>query len=133
MIELSEGQEQRLVIKWWREFCVTKGLDERLLFSIPNGAVLAGNGQKRGIQMNKMKADGLRPGAPDLMLAFPKYNPLFSPITQFHGLFIEMKKDGGKLSKEQIQFADILRRNGYNAICCIGAKEAIRAITVYLS
>lgn len=132
----SESHEQQAVIQWWGLFCKTKGLDERLLFAVPNGSHLAGDPKHRAIQMARMKREGLRPGAPDLVLAKVKYGPVYPNIINqmlFAGLFIEMKRKGGKPSKEQIEFADILRRQGYNAICCIGADEAIRAITVYLS
>jgi len=63
---------------------------------------------------------------PDLMLAVPRRG--------FHGLFIEMKRTkGGTISDEQNQFLHELRLAGYNAVCCRGSDEAIRAISVYLS
>jgi hypothetical protein len=35
---------------------------------VPNGAVLAGDAQRRARQMNALKADGLYPGFPDLLV-----------------------------------------------------------------
>ncbi len=35
---------------------------------VPNGAVLAGDPKRRAIQMNALKADGLYPGFPDLLV-----------------------------------------------------------------
>jgi hypothetical protein len=61
--------------------------------SIPNGAVLAGDRSSRGRQMGAMKGDGLKIGAPDLLL-------LWAPGK---GAFIECKRPKlGKLSEAQI-------------------------------
>jgi hypothetical protein len=56
----------------------------------------------------------------------------------FHGLKIEMKAPGGKharkgtLSPEQKEWMDHYKREGYLAVVCHGASEAILAITKYL-
>lgn len=130
----SESQEQIAVCQWWASYCRTKGLDERLLFAVPNGGHLAGDSKQRAIQMARMKREGLRPGAPDLILAKVRWANLVSVsgVMQFAGLYIELKSKTGKLSKEQIEFAALLRHQGYNAICCVGADEAIRAIKAYI-
>ena len=38
---------------------------------VPNGAVLSGDAKRRAIQMNALKADGLYPGFPDLLVYGP--------------------------------------------------------------
>ena len=58
---------------------------------VPNGAVLAGNGQQRARQMNALKRDGLCVGFPDLVVMGP---------SAMIG-FIEVKIEGGKLSDSQ--------------------------------
>ena len=141
----TEAMEQQALITWWRWWCKTKGLDERLLFAIPNGAVLAGDARKRAIQMNNLKKTGLQAGLPDLMLAieksinddakgipYPEKVAFMNPIVLFHGMFIELKRIGGKLSPVQLEMCDLLRRSGYNVIVAQGADEAIRAIKAYL-
>jgi hypothetical protein len=120
----TEAQEQSAVIDWWSRYAPAHGLDERLLIASANGAVLAGDAKHRAIQMARLKRSGLRVGIPDLFLAVQ--NDLFA------GLWIELKRIGGKATPEQVEMADTLRRQGYCAILAEGASEAIRAITAYL-
>lgn len=126
----TEHQEQAAVIDWWDKiYAPAHKLDPRLLFAIPNGA------NKSFAQAAKFKREGLRAGCPDLILAMPKdmlalRGPEWTRL--FNGLFIEMKRIGGKASPAQIEFATILRNQGYNVIIAQGASEAIRAISAYL-
>ena len=120
----SESAEQKAVIRWFAAFAATRNLDARLLFAIPNGAVLAGNSQRRAIQMSNLKANGLRVGVPDLMLAVPRGG--------FNGLFVEMKRVGGKTSDAQLEYHALLREQGYAVRVCTGAESAIVAIRLYL-
>ncbi len=53
--------------------------------------------------------------------------------TLFPGLFIELKRKGGKASPEQLEMADFLRRAGYNVVIAQGFDEARRAIEAYLT
>lgn len=135
----TEHAEQCAVIDWWRLYCVTRKLPEPLLFSIPNGTLTNIAGHMR------MKKEGFRKGAPDLMLAVSKRGPkVFIGQTglgpdgkwiyeqMFDGLFIEMKRKGEKARPEQIAFADMLRRQGYSVVIAQGADEAIRAIRGYI-
>ncbi len=145
--EPSEYASQAALIAWWRLYAPTKGIDERLLMASNGGAVLAGNAQKRGIQMNKLKASGYRVGTPDLMLAWPKFAHMMGPVVTtkkdfgffsydrmvFAGLYVEMKRKGGKASPEQLEMADLLRRAGYSVCITYGFDEAKRAIEGYLS
>lgn len=70
-------------------------------FSCPNGSVLAGNPKQRGMQMNKLKATGLKPGAPDLFVLVR--GVLFG---------FEVKTDKGRLQKTQETAADKLIEAG---------------------
>lgn len=131
----TEHAEQVAVIQWWAMYCGTRGLPERLLFAIPNGAHLAGDAKLRAIKMFKMKSEGFRNGAPDLMLAWPRVVAARNARGMemlFAGLFIEMKRIGEKARPEQIEFADMLRRQGYSCCICQGFEEAKRAIIGYL-
>jgi hypothetical protein len=65
-----------------------------LYFMIPNGAYI-GSGRGRFAYLAKLKRMGLRPGAPDMILLFPKGGLLL----------IEFKSAKGKVSKEQADFA----------------------------
>lgn len=127
----SERQSQAAVCDWWRSYCGTVGLDERLLMASASGAVLAGDGKQRAIQMHSMKKTGFRVGVPDLFLALPMATQQHNRVTIFHGCFVEMKSATGRTSPAQLEYADLLRRQGYN--CCIvwSAEEAITAIKAY--
>lgn len=133
-VEPSESQSQAAVIQWWALACKGYGLPEYSLFSVPNGAVLAGNAQRRAIQMNNLKRTGLRAGVPDLFLAAPHPVQSTMPGEEWLcGLFIEMKKKPNKISAEQADFIYYLRTRGYHVCVCYSADEAIKAISGYLA
>jgi len=122
----EESEMQRALIRWWD----TEGhhqfnLPKNLLFSIPNG----NNGDaKRG---SIMKAEGQRKGAPDLMLAKPKYR--VESWKWDHGLFLELKTATGRLMPEQEEFHFTLRNAGYRVEVVRSLAEAQKIITEYLS
>jgi hypothetical protein len=125
---LTEYQEQGLVIEWWWHAHATYGLPVFALFSIPNGAYLASG--YMGAAM--LKKAGMRPGAPDLMLAARPRRHV--PYVDYCGLFIEMKREqGGRQSPEQAQFGHYLQDAGYLCIVAHGAEQATAAIKEYLA
>lgn len=115
----SEHEEQKNLIKWWSLYSKSEGIPEELLFAIPNGG-------KRSVQTSRvLQSEGVRPGVPDLFLAYPCYG--------FSGLFIEMKrKKGGHVSEAQKEYIALLEENGYHAIVCNGFDEAREALTTYI-
>lgn len=114
-----EHTEQVNLIKWWSLVHKQFGISEHLLFAIPNG------GQRNIIVASKLKAEGVRPGVPDLFLAVPKKD--------YHGLFIEMKKPkGGRVSDSQKEMIDDLNQLNYLSVVCKGRNEAKAAIEQYL-
>ena len=115
----SEHQVQRSVIFWWRHAHALYGLPVFALFAIPNG------GLRDVITASKLKAEGLRPGIPDLMLAAPA-------LPDYCGLYIEMKRAKGSTSEEQQDVIKYLRSVGYRCEVCWSAEEAIHVITDYL-
>lgn len=135
----EESEMQRDLIIWWREACKGFGVPEVLLFSIPNGG---GGGLLRGFWL---KAEGLRKGAPDLMLAVAqryriKLVTLFgqdagksvqSPI-EHHALFLELKTPIGRLDPEQEVFHGLLRASGYRVEVVRSLEQAQSVITEYL-
>lgn len=115
----SEHQEQLVFVR----YCKLKKIP---VFAIPNGTYLNGTAMQRARQMNKLKAEGLEKGVPDL----------FIPIASSgkHGLFIEMKRQkGGTISLEQKKWIKTLSEADYRAVICKGAKEAIKEIEDYLN
>lgn len=53
---------------------------------------------------------GVTPGIPDLVIP--------EPIEPYHGLYVEMKAKGKKLSDEQKDFSEKLRARGYKVDMC---------------
>lgn len=112
-MNLSEHDEQRLVFLW------AAGRPElALMHAIPNGG-------KRDLRTAaRLKAEGVKAGVPDICL------PL--PAGGFHGLYIELKTNKGRLSSEQEEWIAGLTAAGYRCAVCRGHQEAIRAIEGYL-
>ena len=115
----SEHQEQTAVINWWRLAHKGYGLPEFALFAIPNG------GARDPITGARLKAEGVRPGVFDLMLAAPK--------AKHAGLFIEMKVGANKPSPDQEAFHAHLVSAGYAASVHWNSGSAIDAIKAYLA
>lgn len=73
----------------------------------------------------KMKNQGNRKGVPDIVLPAIGH--------KYNGLYIELKRvKGGKVSKDQKEYMELLRDQGYDAVVCKGHREAIDKIINYL-
>ena len=71
-----------------------------------------------------LKQMGMSAGFPDLTIPVPN--------SQYHGLFIELKKDRtSKPSKEQKRWINLLNENGYRAVITYGLDETIEEINQY--
>lgn len=116
---ITEHEEQKMLIKWWSMSCTKFGIPEVCLFAVPNAA-------KRSMKIASMlKAEGMRSGIPDLILAVPRCGK--------HGLFIEMKKTkGGRLSDNQEEILAIFSEQGYETQVCRGFESAKTVIETYL-
>jgi hypothetical protein len=123
---------QKAVVEWWGFSNRGFGVPEELLLSIPNGSFMGGGFMrtKRGmvplavVRANRMKAEGLRPGAPDLLLLCPNQT--------HHALLVEMKSEEGRVRPEQKQFMEDARKFGYDCVVAHSTDEAREAITRYL-
>lgn len=115
----SEDTEQTWLFEW-AEMQTGKYPELALMFHIPNG------GSRHKAEAAKLKAMGVKRGVPDICLPVPRW--------KFCGLFIEMKKQhGGKVSQEQKEWRNALRRQGYCAIICNGFENARENIEIYLN
>jgi len=112
---MTEHAEQVATVTWFR-YQYPKFA--KCLWAIPNGGV-----RHIGTAV-KLKAEGGMAGVPDLFLMIP--------VAEYHGLFIEMKVKGGKLSDSQKEFMGLATLMGYQAVVCFGFNEAKDAITEYL-
>lgn len=80
---------------------------------VPNGAVLAGDGKARAIQMNALKRAGLCVGFPDLLAIAP----------QGQIGFIEVKCEGEKLSDNQRAVHEWLIVFGHKVAVCRSVQD----------
>ena len=117
---MTEHTEQAAFCQW-----MDIQYPDVLYFSIPNGGWLAGNAGQRAGQMNKLKAEGLLPGTSDLLIAEPR--------GKWHGMFLEMKQRGGKLSENQEWFlAEAEKRGYFTAVAFNGFDDAQALVDDYL-
>lgn len=79
---------------------------------------------------SKLKALGIiaTKGEPDLFIPVVKRK---EGVIISGGLFIEMKKKGGKATKEQLSRVSFYNQNGYTARIIEGADKAIELIQEY--
>lgn len=114
---LPESSEQMLVIDWaMRAECTWPEI--ALIHHIPNG------GQRNKAVAAKLKAEGVKAGVPDLCLPVARCG--------FHGLYIELKAQGGKPTANQKQWIEKLTAQGYLAKVCVGFESAQQLIESYL-
>lgn len=123
--QLSEYQEQCIVADYLRK----RWPD--VLFTATLGGVRVSIGAAV-----KLKKQGYCKGICDLLIFAPRTNRVMpSDLFQDHwlGLAIEMKvRKGGVVSLEQEEVMQRLENQGWLAIVCHGADEAIKAIEEYL-
>ncbi|NBW32041.1 MAG: VRR-NUC domain-containing protein [bacterium] len=93
-----EHRMQVALFKWAKLAAAT---DPRigLMFAIPNG------GARNAIVASKLKAEGVKPGVPDVFLPVP--------AGEYHGLWIELKVKPNKPSPEQQDWIRKLILAGY--------------------
>ena len=110
----SEEMEQRALTAW-----LSARFPTVLFYAVPNG------GWRSKATAGKLKATGVKPGVPDLVIAEPR--------SGHHGLYIELKRaKGGQLSPFQKEWLAALKARGYRAEVCAGADAAQAVITEYL-
>ena len=99
-------------------FHLDKYPELKWMHAIPNG------GGRTPSQAAALKAEGVKPGISDVCLPVAR--------TIYHGLYIEMKKPGGKESKEQVEFGAFLTSQGYFYRCCDHWEKAWDTIVMYM-
>ena len=112
----TEHDEQKALVKWFDlQYPALRGR----LAACPNG------GQRNVSVAAKLKAEGVRPGYPDLNLLVPRHG--------FAGLFIEMKRQkGGSLTPEQADWLEFLGAQGFMGVVCKGFDAARETVANYL-
>ena len=114
----SEEEEQIMLFSWARMY-EYRYPQLKWLYAIPNG------GYRTKSQAARLKASGVKKGVSDMCLPYPAGGA--------HGLYIELKRtDGGKASKEQLEFIEDVTKAGYVAKVCHGWQAAAELILRYL-
>lgn len=154
LAKVSEHSQQRALFAWANcvarfgfsvansEFGYTEA-DRSTITTIPVNPVpelsrlfaIHNQGHGDAIRGAKAKAEGVKPGVPDIMLPVPM--PWFeyhAPDQYYYGLFVEMKKEkGGVLSLKQNDWIPFLQQQGYAVSVCHGWIEAANAIENYMT
>lgn len=107
-----EAQEQRNLIT----YCRYKGIP---VFHIPNG------GSRNKAEAAHLKEQGVSAGVPDLCFPAARHG--------YHGLYIEMKAGKNKATAAQKEWLELLNKNGYLAVVCVGFDEAREIIDKYFT
>lgn len=93
-------------------------------YAVPNGTMLAGTAQQRARYMASLKAQGLKPGVSDVVIALPR--------GQYHGAYIELKRTkGGVLSVPQSDWLVLTKNAGYYSALAAGLDEAVKHVQAY--
>ena len=115
----TEAQEQEWLFQWAGAMQRLRWPELALMHHIPNG------GSRNRIEAARLKAQGVKPGVPDIFLPVARKGR--------HGLYIELKRRvGGRVSPEQKQMILELTKQGYRAIICNGWQAAADVIEDYM-
>jgi hypothetical protein len=117
MMAQLEHDEQKSLFQWVK-YMTGKYPELDSLYAIPNG------GKRDIITAARLKAEGVRPGVPDMCLPVARHG--------YHGLYIEMKIKGGRLSDNQKDWISKLTAQGYMVKVCYGWQEASIEIHKYI-
>lgn len=116
-LQLTEKQEQKLLVKWMKSYPSPLLWDATI--HIPN------EGKRHVITGSELKAMGMKKGVSDFFISLPSKG--------YHGLWIELKrKEGYKISPEQRAFIENRKRSGYAAYIAYGWEHAKDIIEDYL-
>lgn len=103
----------------WAYFMESRFPKLRLMFHVPNG------GKRNLSEAKRLKAAGVKSGVPDIFLPVAR--------GKWFGLFIEMKYGKNTPTKNQKEWIDDLKEEGYRVEVCYGWEQASKIIEEYLS
>ena len=102
----TESQHQQALFQW-AKLSQAKFPELALLHAIGNG-----NARTNAIQGARMKREGVLAGVSDIMLPVARKGS--------HGLYIELKVKGGRLSDSQKWWLEEVAKQGYYSTVCFG-------------
>lgn len=117
-IMTTESSEQQALFRW-AEFQSGRYPELQLLYHIPNG------GKRSKSEAARFRAEGVKAGVPDLCL----------PVARCgcHGLYIEMKREDGRVSENQSRWLHDLMKQGYMTGVCYSCEAAMELLIKYLN
>lgn len=115
----TEHDEQVLYFSWLQFVTINAKPLRRYAFAIPNG------GLRRPGVAGKLKAEGVTPGVPDVMIRVPS--------GPWHGMQIEAKRMGEKPSALQLDQIEACKEMNYWAVVAQGFDEMRRVTVSYLT
>ena len=117
---MSESAHQRAIFKWTQQPHIRqKWPDLKLLFHVKNETTEGAR------QVAVDRSSGVKRGVPDLCLPVARRG--------YHSLWVELKNETGRPSKEQKWWIEELGKQGCKASICHGWQEAVRLIEWYMS
>lgn len=119
-LRVNRETQEQIALMMWCEFQKNVHPELDLIFHIVNEG-------KRSVRTGaELKRMGMKKGVPDICLPVPKGT--------YHGLWIELKADKTKrATKEQREWLIKLSEQGYKAVVCYGADDAVSVIKEYLN
>ena len=87
-------------------------------FAIPNGFLDTKAKRIRATQ------EGVLSGVPDVFIPWP--------LGGFHGLFLEFKRPGGRVTRGQEEYLALMASRGYKAEVVFGLREALEVLKAYM-
>ena len=113
----TEDEEQIWLFSW-AELNMYRFPELRLMYHIPNG------GKRSKSEAVRFKAMGVKAGVSDIFLSVARGG--------YHGLYIELKAQDGRVSVPQRDFLEDIKREGYAGFVAYSGEEAARIIENYL-
>lgn len=113
---MKEHDIQVALMRWMR---LQHRKAYKVTYATPNAA------KRTPRQGAYMKAEGLKSGVPDICIPIPRKG--------FGALYIELKREGGKLTDNQAEWLDNLNEAGNMAVLCVGFDAAKDTINSYLA
>lgn len=114
----AKDSELKIQAQAWQWAWTNLPKTRRLLFHVPNG------GYRTVVEAAQLKASGVVPGIPDLILLIPAKG--------FSCLEIEVKEPGGRVSADQTEVHTIHRQAGAKVVVCWSIEEIKKEILDYL-
>ncbi len=113
----SESAHQKALFVWAQQYAIP---ELKWLFAVPNG------GARDKITGARLRAEGVKPGLPDIGLMVARGN--------YQMLWIELKKPNvGKLSVAQSEWLSQASKCGHYSAVCYGWENARDVILRYLN